>query len=67
MSARLIVDWTRCDGHGLCSRLWPERIAVDDWGFPVIRPDPIPEEELRDARRVVGVCPRLALRLEQAR
>lgn len=65
MSRRLAVDWTRCDGHGLCARLWPERIALDDWGFPVIDPDPIPDDQMSDARRVLGVCPRLALRLDK--
>lgn len=65
MSRRLVVDWTRCDGHGLCARLWPERIVLDDWGFPVVRDDPITDDEVPDARRVLSVCPRLALRLEE--
>ncbi|MEP9382842.1 ferredoxin [Nocardioides sp. KR10-350] len=61
---RLVIDWTRCDGHGLCARLWPERIAVDDWGFPLFRAE-VADAETPDARRVVSVCPRLALRLER--
>lgn len=60
---RLDVDWTRCDGHGLCARLLPEQIALDEWGFPIIDgPDVDPELE-RHARRTVAACPRLALRL----
>jgi ferredoxin len=60
-AARLAVDWTRCDGHGLCAALLPERIGRDDWGFPVLSGAPLP---LADARRVVALCPALALRVE---
>lgn len=57
---RLEIDWTRCDGHGLCVRLWPERISADPWGFPLL-PAAIADEEADRARQVVGICPRLAL------
>ncbi len=33
----LEIDWTRCDGHGLCADLVPDRIVLDEWGFPLIR------------------------------
>jgi ferredoxin len=29
MSAALDIDWTRCDGHGLCAELLPHRITRD--------------------------------------
>ena len=32
----LQIDWTRCDGHGLCAELSPEQITLDDWGYPII-------------------------------
>ena len=25
----LEIDWTRCDGHGLCADLVPDRIVMD--------------------------------------
>jgi hypothetical protein len=28
------IDWTRCDGHGLCATLLPDDVALDEWGFP---------------------------------
>lgn len=59
--AKLQVDWTRCDGHGLCAALLPAAVALDEWGFPVIDPDRLPDE--RSLRRAVGACPALALRL----
>ncbi|MEN2740213.1 ferredoxin [Microbacterium sp. X-17] len=63
MSSRrqLRVDWTRCDGHGLCARLLPEAIRLDEWGFPII--DERAEVERAHVRRAIATCPRLALRL----
>lgn len=61
-SPKLEIDWTRCDGHGLCARLWPERIGVDPWGFPLL-PAAITDEESDRARQIVSICPELALRL----
>jgi ferredoxin len=61
--ARLVVDWTACDGRGLCAELLPELVGRDDWGFPLID-DPTVPAALRDhATRAVAACPRLALRL----
>ena len=60
--SRLVVDWTRCDGHGLCARLLPEVVVLDEWGFPVVGPLVGAE---RDARAAVSTCPRLALRIEK--
>lgn len=60
--SRLAIDWTRCDGHGLCARLLPEAITLDEWGFPIIgsrNADPAA------IRRAVASCPRLALRIER--
>lgn len=62
---KLEIDWTRCDGHGLCAELLPDRITRDEWGFPVLAASTLGPDETRSARRVVAVCPALALRLEQ--
>jgi ferredoxin len=61
---KLEIDWTRCDGHGLCARLLPERIGLDDAGFPVFRERHVDGATVGHARRAVSACPRLALRLE---
>lgn len=65
MTHRLRVDPIRCDGHGLCAELFPERVHADDWGYPIIAPEPIGEALLPMARRAVDACPVLALRLER--
>ena len=61
---RLEIDWTRCDGHGLCAHMLPERISLDERGFPVVRDRNVDDILLPHARRAVAVCPALALRLE---
>jgi ferredoxin len=60
---RIVVDPIACGGRGLCAELLPERISLDDWGYPVLDPRPVPPEALPYARRAVDACPRLALRL----
>lgn len=61
--ARLEIDWTRCAGHGLCAALLPQRVALDEWGYPVLRAEAVRDEDLSSVRRAVSVCPALALRL----
>lgn len=63
---KLEIDWTRCDGHGLCGTLLPDEILLDEWGFPVLRGREITRGELTNARRAVLACPALALRLSGA-
>jgi ferredoxin len=65
MSSALRLNPIACDGHGLCAELFPERIELDDWGFPIIDPEPIPGSLLGHARRAVSQCPTLALRLDR--
>jgi ferredoxin len=64
--SKLEIDWTRCDGHGLCGTLLPDEIMLDEWGFPVLRGREITRGELTNARRAVLACPALALRLSGA-
>ena len=61
----LAIDRTRCDGSRLCAELLPERIRLDDWGYPIIAPGAIPPGLLQHARRAVAACPLLALSLRQ--
>ncbi len=61
---RLEIDWTRCDGHGLCARLLPELVDLDDHGFPVLRGHHVPDALTAHAKRAVSACPVLALRLD---
>jgi ferredoxin len=70
VTARLHVDWTRCDGHGSCADLLPELLSVDDFGFPVVRSGERDAVVRRGhesaARHAVRNCPVMALRLYDA-
>lgn len=65
--SRLLIDRTRCDGHGSCAELLPELLALDVWGYPIVRSgerDPAVPTQLEPlARRAVRACPLIALRL----
>ncbi|GAA4679422.1 hypothetical protein GCM10025780_25590 [Frondihabitans cladoniiphilus] len=67
----LHIDWTLCDGRGLCTELLPELLDRDEWGYPLAvngardaRSDVlVPAALTADARQAVALCPRAALRL----
>ena len=64
---RLRVDPIACDRRGLCAELLPELVSLDEWGYPVIADEDVPESLRAAANELVGVCPRLALRLDRRR
>ncbi len=55
-----------CEAHGLCAELLPERITLDDWGYPIVDSTPLTPGLRKDAKRAVAACPTLALLLRQA-
>lgn len=67
MSVRLRVNPIACEAHGLCAELFPERIALDEWGYPIGDSQPIPNELLDHARRAAAACPTMALLLVRER
>jgi ferredoxin len=64
---RLHIDWTRCDGRGLCTELLPSLLRRDDWGYPLgrngAREPLVPPGDMSEAFIAVDRCPRLALSL----
>ena len=66
MSLRLRVNPIRCTAHGMCAELLPERVQLDDWGYPIVDREPVPPELERLARRAAESCPTFALWLERA-
>ncbi|MEU8569831.1 NADH-ubiquinone oxidoreductase-F iron-sulfur binding region domain-containing protein [Streptomyces pathocidini] len=63
---KLAVDWTLCEGHGLCAGLVPQLIRMGPDGFPALADTAVPLHLRGNARRAVRRCPALALRLEGA-
>ena len=66
MTDVLRVNPIACEGHGLCAELFPERVRLDDWGYPIVDETPIPRSLEPHTRRAVAACPTLALLLERA-
>lgn len=60
---RLGINPIACRGFGLCGELFPERIRLDEWGFPIIDPRPIGPDLAEHAQRAVDECPAMALHL----
>ena len=67
MSVRLKVNPIVCSGHGLCAELLPERVSLDEWGYPIVSQEPITPALQPLARRAVTDCPALALLLQGER
>jgi len=73
MSTSLHIDWTRCDGRGLCTELLPGVLDRDDWGYPVARGKvgrertdvPIRDADRDAAQEAVALCPVLAPSLQE--
>ena len=64
--SRLRLDPTRCDAFGMCMELLPERITLDDWGYPIIDGRPLTGRLLELANDAVAACPRTALFIDEA-
>ncbi|MEV4612483.1 NADH-ubiquinone oxidoreductase-F iron-sulfur binding region domain-containing protein [Kitasatospora sp. NPDC049258] len=60
----IVVDWTLCEAHGLCTSVLPEVISLGVDGFPAAGVMPVPPQLLQKAARAVDRCPALALRIQ---
>lgn len=67
MSWRVRVNPITCEAHGMCAELLPERIHLDDWGYPIVDGRPLPGDLVSHAKRAADACPTLALLLERER
>jgi ferredoxin len=67
MSRRLRVNPIACEAHGMCAELLPERITLDEWGYPILDGRPLPAELLSHAQRAAQACPTFALLVERER
>jgi ferredoxin len=58
----VLVDRVACTGHGVCARLLPEQVALDEWGYPIVAG----AADDSAARAAARLCPARALRLRAA-
>ncbi|KSU65347.1 ferredoxin [Arthrobacter sp. NIO-1057] len=71
MSAELEIDWTRCQGRGLCIELLAADLTSDPWGYPSARRADghqsgtviLAEDQREAANEAVKMCPLSALKL----
>lgn len=61
---RIALNPIRCEAHGMCAELLPERVTLDEWGYPILDGSPLPPHLVAHARRAADACPTLALLLE---
>jgi ferredoxin len=66
MSQRVRVNPIACEAHGMCAELLPERVTLDEWGYPIVDERPLDGELLAHARRAAQACPTFALLLERS-
>jgi ferredoxin len=65
VSHRVRVNPITCEAHGMCAELLPERITLDEWGYPLIDGEALPRSLLSHARRAAAACPTFALLVER--
>lgn len=64
---KVIADYDKCEGHGLCTQQAPDIFELDDNGDLVHKLDDadVPVHLVDAASSAVSVCPVVALRLQQ--
>ena len=67
MSLQLRVNPIACEAHGMCAELLPERVTLDQWGYPIIDERPVDGALQENARRAAAACPTFALLMERER
>jgi ferredoxin len=67
MSQRLRLNPIACEAHGMCAELLPERIVLDEWGYPIVDERLLPTDLISHAQRAAQACPTFALLVERAR
>jgi ferredoxin len=67
MSSHIRVNPIACEAHGMCAELLPERITLDEWGYPLLDGRPLEGAQVRHALRAAQACPTFALLVERDR
>jgi len=65
VSRRVRVNPIACEAHGMCAELLPERITLDEWGYPIVDGRRLDGELLEHARMAAKSCPVFAVLVEE--
>jgi ferredoxin len=60
---KIVLDHSRCEGHGLCEEAAPQLMHLDDDGELVLHREQVDEADAALANAAVRVCPVAALRI----
>ncbi|MGW6984329.1 ferredoxin [Streptomyces sp. NPDC054932] len=60
---KLVVDRSRCEGHGLCHAVAPDLIRVDEGYAELLHDGDVPTHQQGAAVRAARTCPIAALRV----
>ena len=56
MAERVRVNPIACEAHGMCAELLPERITLDEWGYPIIDGAPLQDWQVEHAICAARAC-----------
>ncbi|MDX1888935.1 ferredoxin [Mycolicibacterium sp. 050158] len=62
---KVVVDFAKCTGLGICESMAPEFFEVNDSGDLVLLKEDITDDELQSVEEAVGGCPTEALRIQR--
>ena len=60
---KIIVDYTKCQGIGICESLAPKHFEVNDAGGMTVTEDDVDDADLDLVQQAVDGCPTAALQL----
>lgn len=62
---KVVVDFAKCTGLGICESMAPDFFEVDDNGDLVLLKEDISDDEVQSVEEAVSGCPTEALRIER--
>lgn len=62
---KVVVDFVKCTGLGICESMAPDFFEVDEGGDLVLVKEDITDAELQSVEEAVSGCPTEALRIER--
>jgi ferredoxin len=63
VTVKVVVDYEKCTGLGICESLSPDHFEVNDEGDLVLLKDSVSDDELQGVEEAISGCPTEALRL----
>jgi ferredoxin len=62
---KVVVDFAKCTGLGICESMAPEFFEVNDNGDLVLLKEELTDDDLQSVEEAVSGCPTEALRIER--